>query len=353
MRLAFVLGLVPLFFTSGCMMPRAWKTADYPRKCEMQTPQVPVNARLLITLRLPRCQTRVILTQYRSDQPLYAAVDGNQITFHDYKVWRSELLRRAQVTGKPPVMYIHGYNTDNAEALERADKIAWALKDRHPVVALTWPSYARKRAFFWDEANAEWALDGARAAVSTMVDSFPGSVLIAHSMGNRLALAATTHLKANNKSSRLGRLVMAAPDVDRGVAAQAFANGLGADVTLYVSLRDQPLSGSWRGHGYPRAGDFSSWVSGRKPVYAFAWLPRVDVIDTTPVDRSLSGHSAFIDTAEGAADLCRVVNGEGETRPGVYRQPAKPTNYGHLVKGGVQDDCTWTKPPVGRRSIFR
>lgn len=352
MRLAFIVGLVPILLTTSCIMPRPWKTAAYP-PCDTLAEAPPADARLLMTLRLPRCDNGVILTSYRSSEPVYAAARGSAVTLHRAEAWHSELLRRARATGKPPVMFIHGYNTDNWEALQRADKIAWALKDQHPVVALTWPSYDRKRSFFWDEANAEWALGGARNAVSQLVKRYPGSVLVAHSMGNRLALASMAHLKATNQTAGLGRLIMAAPDVDRAVAAQAFNEGLGTNVTVYVSLRDQPLSGSWRGHGYPRAGDFSWWVSGRQPYYAFAWLPRVEVIDTTGVDKSLSGHSAFINTPEGAADLCRVIAGQGATRPGLNRQPDKPTNYGHLVRNGAQDACTWAAPPPTRGSIFR
>jgi hypothetical protein len=62
------------------------------------------------------------------------------------------------------------------------------------------------------------------------------------------------------------------------------------------------------------------------------------VVDTTGVDKSLLGHAAFIETREGAADLCRVVR---EKHPENGRdQPADvPTNYWTLRRGGVADVC--------------
>ena len=346
MRLAFV--LLPLLLTAGCIMPRPWKTEHYAKSCDPAAPTPTDDAQLLITLRLPHCvDGKVVLTQYRGDRVRYASVSGGIVAFHKQSDWESVLQARVKRRGgRPPILYIHGYNNDNAEALQTAAQIAQALKGNREVVALTWPSYGRKRGYFWDEANAEWSIDDATAAAVAFVASVPSSVIVAHSMGNRLAIPIVRHLASTNMLSRVDRLVMASPDVDRAAVGRFFnaPGGPGVKVTLYASRKDQPLSGSWRGHGYPRAGDFSWWVSGRQPYFAYAKIDDVEVVDTTEVDRSMLGHRGFIDPPAGAADLCRVITGLPARGVEPFREPpGAPANYLRLTNAGGPDDCS---PPA-------
>lgn len=342
MRLSSSFPLIFLLLLVNCQIPRPIVTEQYVAKCPPSTQEPPAGSKLFITLRLPDCRPgRAVLTERRAEKLRFAALDGGGgLMFFDRASWLSALAKRAAMRGgKPPVIFIHGYNNSNDEALDRAEAIARAVK-RHEVVALTWPSYGRKRAYFWDETNAEWAGGGARKAISEILTSFPKLIIIAHSMGNRPALEAVAELKAKGQASRVERLIMASPDVDRDSLAALLQpeRGLGTELTMYVSLKDQALSGSWRGHAYPRAGDFSWWVSGRDPYYAYAWLPHVEVIDTTEVDQSRLGHSAFIDTRAGAADLCRVLLGMGPDRPGVRHLPGTPLNYLQL-DNTANDGC--------------
>jgi hypothetical protein len=115
------------------------------------------------------------------------------------------------------------------------------------------------------------------------------------------------------------RLIMASPDVDRAKAINEVPL-LGIPVTIYGSTRDQALTISWRDHGLPRAGDLSNAIVGHTPDFTLASWAGVDVVDTSGVDRSIVGHSDYISTPEGAADLCRVVNGE-PTRVDRTRDP--------------------------------
>lgn len=346
MRLASIICAVFLVFGSGCTMPRPWKYSTYAGTCEPVAAPPTKRSQLFVTLRLPHCREgRTILTHYRSDSIGYASIENGRITLHKAGPWLEELKLRAG--NRAPLIFIHGYNNSNEAALERASRLSSALKARrgdYPVVALTWPSYAGLAHYYWDEANAEWSAEGAARAVANLTREFPQSVLLAHSMGNRLALPAVVELRASGRLSSLRHFIMAAPDVDRQwLRRELSASGaLGVETTIYVSLKDQPLSGSWRGHGYPRAGDFSWWVTGRDPFYAFAWLRGVQVVDTTTVDKTVKGHSYFIDTSKVTEDICRVVLGGGPARPGIEAMPdpRAPTNYVRVSKSAVVDDCS-------------
>ena len=336
-------------------MPRPWKYQGYARSCEDLPVKPARDSQLFITLRLPRCGNGpIVLTEYRGDKIRYASLYQGQITFHDAVHWLGELKDRLRRTGGPPVLLIHGYNNSNEFALARAARLAAALECkreiaapgcRREVVALTWPSYGKKTGYFWDEANAEWSLTPASDAVDEFASWVPEMDLVAHSMGNRLAIAALGRLKANHRLPRVRNFVMAAPDVDRDDLVRRLwaPEGLGVPVTMYVSLRDQALSASWRGHAYPRAGDFSWWVSGRKPYFAFASVPKLQVVDTTDVDRTILGHSYFIDSPKALADLCRVLFGKGPERPGIEVILPDAPNYVRVSKAGVADECAQPK----------
>ena len=350
MRVASILLTIPLTLAAAaCMLPRPLVTQDHSASCVASPAPPGPESQLFVTLRLPDCRAGVRLTDFRSETPRFASIRNDLISFHDRPVWMGELNRRiAGNDGRPPLLFIHGYNNTQEEALDRARTIEQALKQRSPaVVALTWPSYGGETAYFWDEANAEWAGDGAAAVLAALTADAPKLLLVAHSMGNRLALAALQSMSREARRQEIERLVMASPDVDREIVARRLKQGLGVDTTIYVSLKDQPLSGSWRGHGYPRAGDFSWWVTGRDPYYAFAWLPDVEVIDTTAVDgaRINLGHTAFVSTRAGRADLCRLARGMGNKRPGLQPLAAlKPVqdprhNYFELVDTSAKDGC--------------
>jgi esterase/lipase superfamily enzyme len=198
------------------------------------------------------------------------------------------------------------------------------------VVALTWPSYASKRKYFWDEANAEWASTQARELVDTLAKRYPRLVLVAHSMGNRLALDAVAHMRGTGSLPQVERLIMGSPDVDRATLERLLAapQGLGLPVTIYASRADQALSASWRAHGHARAGDLSTWVTGQKPAKVFTSAQNSEVVDTTSASHSRSRdmlyHSDFISSPEGAADLCRVIFGvpHGKARVPLADAPA-------------------------------
>ena len=258
MRLRQLVWLALIPAVGACIMPRPWKYLAYEDTC-MPTP-VPEESRaqLFVTLRLPHCHDgRTELTHYRSKTHHYASVEAGRVAIHDRTSWVAAF--RARSGGLPPLILIHGYNNSNEAALSSAARLANALRPKvghYPVVPVTWSSYGGLPHYYWDEANAEWTIEGAVAAVDELTTDFPRSVLLAHSMGNRLAIPAVEHLRARGRLDRIRHFIMAAPDVDRQWLARKLGApaALGVPTTIYVSRKDQPLSASWRGQGYPRAG---------------------------------------------------------------------------------------------------
>jgi pimeloyl-ACP methyl ester carboxylesterase len=336
MRVVLPLSLLAIPLLAGCMMPRPWRLPATTNCQESASP--PVESTLFLTLRLPDCRTG-ILTRYRGDKLRFAAATGKgRPTLYREKAWFDDLARRVSAQNESaPILFIHGYNNTNEEVIERSDRLVGAMGGRRTVIALTWPSYGKKTGYFWDEANAEWALDHASAAVAQIVQKYPATVIVAHSMGSRLALRAVADLNRSGHLGKVPRLILAAPDIDREALVNAWKppNAPPLDVTMYVSRRDQPLSASWRGHAYPRAGDFSWWVTGRQPHYAFSEVQRLQVVDTTDIDGTSLGHSAFIDVTEGAIDLCRVILSPTANRAVVNIG----ANYYRIVGKGPDDDC--------------
>jgi esterase/lipase superfamily enzyme len=301
----------------GCMLPRPVSAPDYTSTCPESPVDPPLGSLLFVTLRLADCRNypRIIMTWHRAGEARFAALGADdRISFHREDTWlrsAKEQIRAAASAGRPAVIFIHGYNTGHHEAVTRARAIRTAIDGDRPVIALTWPSYASGAKYFWDEANSDWTSVQARALLVELVAGTP-VVVVAHSMGNRIALDAARALRQPNGSSPIRELIMAAPDVDRAALSKELARdgAFGTRVTIYGSRKDQPLSGSWRLHGYARAGDLSHWVVGQHADYRhFKDINGVTVVDTTTVSRDFWAHDAFIGTYEGAADLCRVIRG--------------------------------------------
>jgi esterase/lipase superfamily enzyme len=337
----------PLLFVSlllaGCHLPGPAAIASDVAENKCPTSEVPPaeGSLLFVTLRLPLCPPpySVEASRYRASRPQFAAALNGQTTLVSEAAWQSTLRRQVALAGgRSPVLFIHGYNNSNGDALVRARAISAAIGGVRPVIALTWPSYDETPAYFWDETNAQWGLTEARQVISDLVEKYPHLIIVAHSMGNHFAVDAITDLRSKNLLSKVDRVVMASADVDRPTLRQmAVPHGLGVPVTMYASAGDEALSFSWRLHGYPRVGDIRNWVKDSRIAYAFADASGVEVVETTALKHGkgdFPAHSDFIETAEGAADLCRVLLGLPDSGART-RVVSAPANYFALAPGVV------------------
>ena len=279
---------------------------------------------------------------FRSPKARFGArlPDGSEAVFEESK-WLEAYKLQRDAAKSSPVLFFHGYNNDQAKAFERARIIAFLIGFDRPVIAVTWPSYGQFKHYRWDEANNDWANYIVQEVVGTLAAADHPVDIVAHSMGSRLALnIATREARLPKQQRNVGRLILASPDVDRDTMAAWLASKTRQEdffVSIYGSTRDQALSESWRLHGYPRAGDLSAWVTGN--IAKFPYEGRgFAVIDTSDVPTGMLGHSAFIETRQGMADLCRVLT-SGDVGVGRTPDNVKHLGYSRLLKNEADDDC--------------
>jgi esterase/lipase superfamily enzyme len=113
--------------------------------------------------------------------------------------------------------------------------------------------------------------------------------VIAHSMGNRALVGALQLLQLHHPEQQpmLSQVILAAPDVDADEFLDRYAravNTVASRATLYASANDRALLASFQLHGHRRLG----LTMMPQPTVA-----GVDLVDVTPVDTSLLGHSYY------------------------------------------------------------
>lgn len=326
----------------GCAYPPANIIPQQVGYCEIDG-EPDARDLLFVTERMPSCSRGVPkVTNFRGSHAMYGSVapDG-VLKFYHASQWRSALEGRLG-HDRQPLLFIHGYNNSNSAALKAGLAIRTAVEPINEVIVLTWPSYGRTREYWWDETNADWADEQAGRLLSDLVANHHRVTIIAHSMGNRIALAALERMAPAERSAEVQRLIMASADMDRAKAIAQVPN-LGIPVTVYASTRDQALSASWREHGLPRAGDLSTWYNSHlADNFAIADTPGlVDVVDTSAVTKGVIHHTDYIGTVEGAADLCRVVRGDSDPVAGRGRDLAHRRWFLQLLGiADVADPCS-------------
>ncbi len=204
------------------------------------------------------------------------------------------------------LVFIHGFNVDFEEAVQRTAQIAVDLPFEGVPICYSWPSQGSLIGYSIDENNSEWTIPHLKQFLLELAHSSGARSInvVAHSMGNRVMTAAMQQINmelAADAPAPFDRIVLAAPDVDADRFRRDFAPALlnvGNQVTLYASSDDQALIASKRVHGYPRAGE-----SGANIVI----VPGVETIDVSGIDLSLLGHSYYGDSEPMLRDLFGVV----------------------------------------------
>jgi esterase/lipase superfamily enzyme len=305
-----------------------------------------------------------VLSRERGDGPAFDLARRGEkhwaFAFDDQDKWLAKL--KAQATshsGTPRVLlYIHGFNNTPDEALDRARRIALDADFKGPVVALVWPSQQGVFKFAADETNNEWTRAYAVEVLRMLAGAGLDLVLVSHSMGNRITADALLQLNEHDPALalRVRTVVLASPDLDAGTfdrdVARTFA-GPGRTVTIYASSRDTALATSSRLHGYRRVGDLGCKFArlGRPPGKTESCYPHIDgageirVIDTSAVSDSPFGHSDFIASPAGSADLCRVINGHADTRLGRTAVMGFAGVFALGASAAERTDCPDADPP--------
>ena len=208
--------------------------------------------------------------------------------------------------GKDVFVFVHGYNQSFEDAARRTAQLAYDLDFDGTPMMFSWPSQGHLYSYFTDQQVIEPT--GPRLAefldTVTAASGAERVHLIAHSMGNRVMLAALqAYVKAHaGKAGRpaFGQLVFTAPDVDRRDFVTAFASlrGIAERITLYASDSDLALRASKTVHGEPRAGSAGDGI---------IRLPGLDTIDMSGLPADALGHSYFAASGGAVYDLLHLL----------------------------------------------
>lgn len=207
----------------------------------------------------------------------------------------------AAAEGKPLLVFIHGYDFEFDEAVLWTAELRRFLGFDGPVVVYDWASRGDVLAYREDEQAVERSvprLEGFLRELRTQMGDARVDV-VAHSIGNRLLLKALQPLAERHTGPPLFRsLILAAPDVASAAFVDqiAVASKLAQRTTVYVSSRDRALFASQRLHKDFRAGRDLILVQG------------VDTIDVSPVDKSRTRHSYYIENRWVLNDLYQLLH---------------------------------------------
>ena len=220
------------------------------------------------------------------------------------EAWIAELRKRIDRADKPGILvFVHGYNVAFEDAARRAAQLSYDLAFPGATVFFAWPSDASLIKYPQDAREAENSGPALANVLSSLLPHLSDGpiYLVAHSMGNRVAINALLELRDANVPIRkaIREVVFAAPDVDQVAFRLRFAPkilDLGPRFTLYASQHDLALASSQFLQGGKRLG------FGGADLYETFGLDSVDASAVTTEFFSL-GHSYFGDKATVLGDL--------------------------------------------------
>lgn len=197
------------------------------------------------------------------------------------------------------LLYVHGYNNGFADAAYRAGQLHADLGIDGATVFYSWASRERLLGYGRDRATVESA-EEIRALADTLAalrNSDATTVyLVAHSMGNRLMLAALEQLadRPDSPERNFNELILGSADIEQNLFEDhwARASTLVDRATLYASSQDKAMWGARLFAGDRRIGDAAP-----RPLV----FDGVRTIDTTAVGGSGLGHDDY--SAGGLANV--------------------------------------------------
>jgi esterase/lipase superfamily enzyme len=220
-------------------------------------------------------------------------------------------------TTKDALVFVHGFNTTFDESLHRIAQITWDLQFRGVSILFSWPSLGGVHNYAYDQNSALFSREQFLNLI-TMLRSEVGIEnvhVIAHSMGNLVALDALANHAQTADPTRIGELIMAAPDVDRDHFRNIIPHirKIVGGLTLYASSTDKALVAARQVARLPRAGD----VPSEGPIV----LPDMQTIDVTAIGDEILGlnHNVFAATRSLINDIKLLV--ERHLRPPHERLP--------------------------------
>ncbi|EMI43562.1 putative hydrolase family protein [Rhodopirellula sp. SWK7] len=222
------------------------------------------------------------------------------------------------------LLFLHGFKNSFEEAALRAAQLGFDLKLPGATYFYSWPARQSLKHYPADEATIETSVGYCLDFVIEILNAFPNVPLhvVAHSMGNRLAVKTFEKLAAReNLPGKLGQLVFAAADIDIDLFRLSLPSfiHLPERMTCYTSRGDLAVHLSKRIHDFPRLG-------------AAPPIQCVDGVDTIlaedfPVSEFL-GHDYVTEAAPLIHDLFNLIryNSPPDERPRTRREVDSVSN---------------------------
>ncbi len=157
---------------------------------------------------------------------------------------------------KDVVLFIHGYNVNNAEAVYRVAQVAHDFDAQIPVVLYSWASAGKLRGYVYDRDSVMFSRDGLEQVISDLASEGWRITLVAHSMGTQLTMETLRQLSIAGKTRALKALrgvALISPDIDEEVFIQQALRikPLPEPFLVVISTFDSALS-------------LSAWLTGKR-----------------------------------------------------------------------------------------
>ncbi len=256
---------------------------------------------------------------------------------HDFVTLRADRLdlatakadfnsRVARTPGRKVLIFIHGYNTRFEEAVYRFAQIVHDARVDVAPVLFTWPSGGAAVDYVYDRDSAVYSRDALEAVLQALnADPNVGSIsILAHSMGNYLAVEALRQMAIRNRGlpPKIRDVMLASPDIDvdvfRRQIAEIDAKPRVTRFTLFVSRDDRALGlSSFLARDSTRLGALDPT---KQPYSSILEKADVNVVDLTSVASvDAFNHSKFASGEVVTAIGDRLAEGQTLTdaRPGM------------------------------------
>lgn len=194
--------------------------------------------------------------------------------FGSEKLFMRALAQETSHRKKELLLFVHGYNTNNAEAVYRLAQLAHDYEVSVPVVAFSWPSAAKTGAYVYDRDSVIFSRDGFEYMLETLTGNGWTVTVIAHSMGTQLVMETFRQMSIAGKTNvlrKLGGVALISPDIDEDVFLQQSRRiaHFPQPFLLMVSTRDRAL-------------EVSAWLTG-KPT-RLGSIKSTDELKDLPID---------------------------------------------------------------------
>lgn len=232
----------------------------------------------------------IYVTRRVTDAPALGALSPMHVTRIDsLALTEAEWRQRLAVPRGTAVVYVHGYSSSPGTAVAQGVQVTARGGSTGPLVVFLWPTHDRyvappspQRAYTDDAAAAAHSV-GAFARVLRIVhDVSPGAILVAHSMGTRIALRALgdSGVRMALTSHPLRAIGLFSPDVGLTALRDTLAAVLptvSARTALYGTSRDYLLAAATLVNGEARAARMAT----RGPA-----LPGIELVDASLGERA-------------------------------------------------------------------